>query len=265
MQPTISTPVTFRQSATDADNHVRTSVAAAFVQDQIELSDHVQVLGGLRFDSSTFATTTTAPASRSTAWINLVSPRAGVVFKPVDASLDLRQLQRFLPAELRRSVLVADDHHAAGETGALQQLRGRREMGRPSGAVADRRGLPPRPHEHAVHRSKRPDPHRPDRQPAHQWLRARRQRAASRARGSSRAATPGRTRSSRARPRPHRKAPSSARCRTTRSRSGTITSCTRAWGPALGIIQRTDMFATIDDTVTLPGYMRVDAAAFLSG
>ena len=48
--PTISTPVTFRQSATDADNHLTTNVAAAYVQDQVELSRHVQVVGGLRFD-----------------------------------------------------------------------------------------------------------------------------------------------------------------------------------------------------------------------
>src|SRR5262249_59430479 len=35
-------------------------------------------------------------------------------------------------------------------------------------------------------------------------------------------------------------------------------------GAALGIVYRTDMFAGIDNTVTLPGYTRVDAAAFYS-
>lgn len=47
---TIAAPVTFRQSATDADNHLRTTVAAAYAQDQVELSRHVQVVAGLRFD-----------------------------------------------------------------------------------------------------------------------------------------------------------------------------------------------------------------------
>ena len=175
--PTISTPVTFRQSATDADNHVRTSVAAAFVQDQIELTDHVQVLGGLRFDrfDLRYHNNRTGEIAQPRG-SPCVSSRRGRL-QAGDASVALRQLQRFLPAEQRRSVLVADGHHAAGETGALQQLRGRREVGCPSGAVADRRDLPPRPHEHAVHRSKRPDPHRADRQPAHEWRRARRQRA----------------------------------------------------------------------------------------
>ena len=46
----IETPVAFRQAATDADNRLRTAVAAAYVQDQVELSPHVQVVGGVRFD-----------------------------------------------------------------------------------------------------------------------------------------------------------------------------------------------------------------------
>ena len=35
-------------------------------------------------------------------------------------------------------------------------------------------------------------------------------------------------------------------------------------GAGLGIVHRADMFAAIDDTVTLPGYTRADAAVFLS-
>src|SRR5262249_755321 len=33
-------------------------------------------------------------------------------------------------------------------------------------------------------------------------------------------------------------------------------------GLGLGVLYRTDMFAAIDNTVVLPGYTRVDAAAF---
>jgi catecholate siderophore receptor len=46
----VTTPVTFRQSATDADNHLRTNVAAAYAQDQIQLSKAVQVVAGVRYD-----------------------------------------------------------------------------------------------------------------------------------------------------------------------------------------------------------------------
>jgi catecholate siderophore receptor len=35
-------------------------------------------------------------------------------------------------------------------------------------------------------------------------------------------------------------------------------------GAALGILYRSDMFAAIDNTVTLPGYTRADAAAFVT-
>jgi catecholate siderophore receptor len=35
-------------------------------------------------------------------------------------------------------------------------------------------------------------------------------------------------------------------------------------GAAVGVIYRSDMFATIDNTVTLPGYTRFDVAAYYS-
>jgi catecholate siderophore receptor len=81
--PTLSTPVTFRQCATDADNHLITNVAAAYVQDQVELSPHVQALAGVRFDRFDL----TYHDNRSGASLdrpdNLVSPRAGLVYKPI--------------------------------------------------------------------------------------------------------------------------------------------------------------------------------------
>jgi len=48
--PVISTPMVFRQSATDADNHLQTNLGAGYVQDQVTLSRYVQLVGGLRFD-----------------------------------------------------------------------------------------------------------------------------------------------------------------------------------------------------------------------
>jgi catecholate siderophore receptor len=35
-------------------------------------------------------------------------------------------------------------------------------------------------------------------------------------------------------------------------------------GAGLGVIYRSDMFAAVDDTVTLPSYVRADAAVFFS-
>ena len=131
-------------------------------------------------------------------------------------------------------------------------------------ARADDGGLSARPHEHALDRSERSDAHHPDRQPAHQRLRARRQRQPDAGVERSPAATRIRTPSSPARPSAPRPAPRSARCRTTRCRSGTTIGCTRRCRPASALLYRSDMFVAIDNTVTLPGYTRADAALFYS-
>jgi catecholate siderophore receptor len=83
VNPTITTPVTFRQNATDADNHLRTSVAAAYAQDQVELSRHVQVLGGIRVDRFDLQYHNNRNGDTLTRPDTLVSPRAGLVLKPI--------------------------------------------------------------------------------------------------------------------------------------------------------------------------------------
>ena len=81
--PTINTPVTFRQNATDADNHVGANVAATYAQDQIEVSPKVQVLAGLRFDHFNLKFHNNRNNENFGRLDNLWSPRAGVVFKPI--------------------------------------------------------------------------------------------------------------------------------------------------------------------------------------
>ena len=81
-EPTTTTPVSFRQSATDANNHVRATVVAAFVQDQIDVSRHLQLLGGLRFDRFDLQYHNNRDGSGLGRTDNLVSPRAGIVVKP---------------------------------------------------------------------------------------------------------------------------------------------------------------------------------------
>jgi catecholate siderophore receptor len=81
--PTISTPVTFRQSATDADNHLKADVAAAYFQDQLEPSSKVQVVAGLRFDRFALTYHNNRNGDTLDRVDNLVSPRAGIVYKPI--------------------------------------------------------------------------------------------------------------------------------------------------------------------------------------
>jgi catecholate siderophore receptor len=81
--PTVSTPVTFRQNATDADNHVQANIAAAYAQDQIEVSAKVQLLAGLRIDHFNLKFHNNRNGDNFHRVDNLLSPRAGIVFKPV--------------------------------------------------------------------------------------------------------------------------------------------------------------------------------------
>ena len=80
--PTITTPVTFRPSATDADNHLDTNVAATYVQDQVELSRYVQLVAGLRFDRFDLKYHNNRNGDNLGRIDKLVSPRAGIVVKP---------------------------------------------------------------------------------------------------------------------------------------------------------------------------------------
>src|SRR4029077_6810402 len=81
--PTIATPITFRQSEADADNHLRTGVAAVYGQDQVELSRFVQVLAGVRFDSFDLQYRNNRNGDVLSRDEHLVSPRVGLVVKPV--------------------------------------------------------------------------------------------------------------------------------------------------------------------------------------
>lgn len=97
--PTISTPVTFRQNATDADNHVEANVAASYAQDQIELSSKVQLLAGLRFDHFNLNFHNNRNGDNLSRTDDLWSPRLGIVFKPiVPLSLYASYSVSFLPS-----------------------------------------------------------------------------------------------------------------------------------------------------------------------
>jgi len=81
--PTIATPVAYRQSATDADNQVRTTVAATYLQDQLELSPRLQAIGGIRFDRFDLAFHNNRNGDTLSRRDDLLSPRAALVYKPI--------------------------------------------------------------------------------------------------------------------------------------------------------------------------------------
>ena len=86
--PTNAVNIAFRQSATDADNHVRADVGALYVQDQVELSSQWQAIAGVRVDAFTVRYHNNRNDQDLERYDRLVSPRGGLIFKPVtEASL----------------------------------------------------------------------------------------------------------------------------------------------------------------------------------
>src|SRR5689334_7326566 len=83
--PVINTPVTYRQNATDADNHVRINLGATYVQDQIEVNRYLQVVTGVRFDYFDLQFHNNRTGQDLRRIDRLASPRAGVIVKPVTA------------------------------------------------------------------------------------------------------------------------------------------------------------------------------------
>lgn len=82
--PIYTGPVIFRQSATDADNHGVARTAAVYVQDQITFSPAWQAVVGVRYDRFDVDLLNRRTGVTLTSSDDLVSPRAGVIYKPMD-------------------------------------------------------------------------------------------------------------------------------------------------------------------------------------
>ena len=88
--PTTFQPVFFNGLASDARNQTNLNLAAVYIQDQVELTRWLQLIGGVRydrFDLSTINLNAQSPATLGQTFArvdDLVSPRAGVVVKPVE-------------------------------------------------------------------------------------------------------------------------------------------------------------------------------------
>lgn len=81
--PSTAIPVVFRQSVTDANNRVNANVAATYVQDQVEISPRLQVLVGLRSDRFQLRFHNNRNGEELARVDTLWSPRMGIVFKPI--------------------------------------------------------------------------------------------------------------------------------------------------------------------------------------
>ena len=82
--PTISVPIEFRQAAGDADNDVKTTVASVYVQNQLDLSRHLQAVAGIRYERFDIDFDNHRENRLYSRRDGMVSPRAGLVIKPVE-------------------------------------------------------------------------------------------------------------------------------------------------------------------------------------
>jgi catecholate siderophore receptor len=96
--PRYTGPIAWGQSATDADNHGVARNAAVFVQDQVEFSPEWQAIVGLRYDRFELDLHNNRTDADLELRDGLLSPRLGLVYKPVaDASIYASYSVAYLP------------------------------------------------------------------------------------------------------------------------------------------------------------------------
>lgn len=261
--PTINTPVTFRQSATDADNHVRANIAATYVQDQMELSRKVQVLAGIRFDHFDLNFHNNRNGEDLSRKDNLFSPRLGIVVKPI--------VPLSLYASYSVSFLPSSGDQFSSLTSITQTLKPEKFTNYEFGAKWDvRRSLSLTAAAYRLDRlnTRATDPNDPGR-----IVQTGSQRTSGFELGLNGSVSPnwkivggyayqdGHVTNATA------TAAKGARLAQVPRNTFSIWNnyrFLRKWSAGLGIIHRSDMYAAIDNRVVLPGYTRADAALYFS-
>ena len=261
--PAISTPVTFRQNATDADNHLTTNVAAVYAQDQIELFKQLQVVAGLRFDRFDLTYHNNRNGDTLNRPDNLVSPRAGIVYKPI-APMSIY-------SSYSVSYLPSSGDQFSSLTTITEQVKPEQfqnyEVGAKWDVVANLSVST------AVYRLNRTNTRSTDPNDPTRIVQTGSQRTNGYEIGANGRVTPqwsiagGYTYQD-----------AFVTSATAAAAAGAVVAqvphhMVSLWNnyqlhprvaAGLGILSRSDMFATIDNTVRLPGYVRVDAAGFVT-
>ena len=97
--PTLSgTPLVFAQSASDADNSGTAEFWAFYAQDQIRLNDWAQLIVGLRYDDFSVDFTNNRTGARFETQDGKWSPRLGLIVRPIEAvSVYFSYSETFVP------------------------------------------------------------------------------------------------------------------------------------------------------------------------
>lgn len=261
--PTITAPVTFRQSGTDADNRLRLNLAATYLQDQIEINRYVQIVAGLRYDYFDLRYHNNRNNDTLRRIDNLVSPRLGIVVKPIE--------RLSIYGNYSVSYLPSSGDQFASLTSVTEQVKPEKFQNYEVGAKWDiRRNLA---FTSALYRLDRTNTRAIDPNNPTAIIQTGSQRTNGFEAGLTGNVTP-------------RWSVSGGYA----YQDAFITSATAAalagkqvgqvphntfslwnkyqftsrFGAGLGIVNRSDMFAAVDNTVVLPGYTKADAAFFYS-
>jgi catecholate siderophore receptor len=260
--PTVDTPVTFRQSATDAANRTRTSVAAAYAQDQVALGRYVDAVAGVRYERFGVRFHNDRTGQELSRVDALVSPRAGLVVKPAEpVSVYGSYSVSFLPSSGDQFTSL---------TVTSQTLEPERFTNREVGVKWDAR--PDLALTLATYRLDRTNTSAPDPTDASKVV----QTGAQRSTGVEAGVTGSPTRFWQV----------AGGFAAQRARIVSTTSAAKAgqtvplvpnrtlslWnrvqllptlGAGLGVVHQSDMYAAIDDAVTLPAFTRLDGALYV--
>jgi catecholate siderophore receptor len=261
--PLLATPATFRQSATDADNHLVTRLAAAYAQDQIEFSPHWQAIMGLRFDSFDLQYHNNRTSDNLRRTDEFVSPRAGLIYKPA--------AQASLYGSYSVSYLPSSGDQFSSLTSITQQVKPEKFINREIGAKWD---LTPRfSLTTAVYQLDRTNTRATDPADPTRIIQTGSTRTDGYELGLDGSLTPAWSVAG-----GYAYQDATIRRATTAATAGAQVAQVphhnfSLWnkcqflpqlGVGLGVIYRSAMFAAVDNTVTLPGYTRIDAAVYWS-
>ena len=82
--PRINVPITFRGQLSDASNHGTSDTFAMYLQDQAQILHNLQIIAGVRFENFNVNFTNRRTGDRFNVTDNVFSPRAGIVYKPIE-------------------------------------------------------------------------------------------------------------------------------------------------------------------------------------
>ena len=259
--PTIAAPITFRQSASDADNHSNATTLSVYGQSQVFLSSQWQAIIGARYErfKVNFWNRRTGDALSRTD--DLISPRAGLLFKPAEAVT--------LYSSYSVSALPSSGDQFSSLTVTTETLEPEKFTNYEAGAkwdVLDRLSLAA-----AAYRLDRTNTTAPHPTDPSRTLQTGSQRTTGFELSVSGAITPdwqvigGYTNQKAEVTSATTAAPEGARVALVPRNTVSLWNryqVASSLGFGLGVIYQDDMFAAIDNAVTLPSFVRFDAAAY---